>query len=637
MSVPSTDEVNLNADEFESSWQTGIPPSLREFFEQRCRQSSALSDDQRSRLLINLVKVDLLYRWKTSRRRTNGPKRPSAPVTSAPTIIDQPALRLVEDTINEFDDVTLEENGLLELITQEYRVRHEWGDQPDIESYVRRFRHMADQVRDRLNDYRKILSIEASIKHLFESSEPNSDSRLVERIAETAPPPERHAILALAQEETLLEVLSDIVPFRELSTKVQQELVDCATERTFEAGEILLRQGEVSDCLLIILEGVAEVTIDDAGETHRIARVGRRTVIGEIGMVTKEVRSANIRALTDVHAAIIAKDDFEKLVGKYPTLSIALSELIAERVGTLTIDVLCGKTINGYYVKHRLGRGSMGIVYKAIDTARGCEVALKMLRHDLTFNRQATQRFQREAEIVQALDHPNIVHVFGQFEAYHTNFIAMEFCDGPTLSQFIQVHGALPVHVTKAILGQLAAALLCAHEAEVAHRDLKPANVMLQRDGVIKLTDFGLARYVSVQHSSLTGLGQILGTPRYMAPEQLGGDRGDSRVDLYALGCVTWELITGGPLFPARRFDELMRQRFRWSFPPVEEIPGDLDEDLYSLMAQCLTDDPEDRVFQLSSICSWAALIDPAMLTVPELDDPDGQQEPSSTVDTDEG
>ena len=76
-----------------------------------------------------------------------------------------------------------------------------------------------------------------------------------------------------------------------------------------------------------------------------------------------------------------------------------------------------------------------------------------------------------------------------------------------------------------------------------------------------------------------------------------------------------------------------MRQRFRWSFPPVEEIPGDLDEDLYSLMAQCLTDDPEDRVFQLSSICSWAALIDPAMLTVPELDNPDGQQEPSSTVE----
>jgi predicted Ser/Thr protein kinase len=678
MSEPIVDDLQTADDDFESAWQAGAPPSLREFFERRS-DVDARPTEKRRRLLVNLIKIDLEYRWRKWRPRRGGrgwsdqrerspgvgtprdrrgfpavqPRPPGRPDPTASTAVEHVDRRLLETYLQEFSDVPLDDADLLDLVTQEFRVRHQCGDRPGVDAYARRFAPLADRIRERLTDYDKILAIEASIEHLFNVPEPVSDSSLAERLAAPQTRTESNVAefariqpgtsdaseflrIPLPGDQPLALILREISPFEDLSSGVLDALAARATERSYHAGDVLLRQGEASDCLLIMLEGVAEVTVDDAGVTHRIAQVGRRTVIGEIGMVTREVRSANISALTDVHAAMISRDDFEKLAGQYPTLSIALSELIAERVGTLTIDVLCGKTINDFYVQQRLGRGSMGIVYKAIDRGTGTEVALKMLRHDLTFNRQAAQRFRQEAEIVKSLSHPNIVRVYGQFAAYHTNFIAMEFCDGLTLADFIKAHGALPEDVTRAILGQLAAALLYAHQAGIAHRDLKPSNVMLQSDGVVKLTDFGLARDASVSNSSLTGHGQVLGTPRYMAPEQLGGARGDERVDLYALGCVAYELITGGPLFPARRFDELMRQRFRWSLPAAEEIRPGLNPELYGIIAKCLADRPEDRAVPLDALCRWARPIDPALLAAATAVDLDGDDDPPSTVVSDE-
>jgi eukaryotic-like serine/threonine-protein kinase len=635
MSDSTVDELQLAADDFDSAWQTGAPPSVREFFERCSRRQEPWSAEQRERLLVSLIKIDLEYRWRKWKQKRRDQRELHAASTTASTTVDRVDRRLLEPYLEEFSDVALGDSSVLELVTQEFRVRHQSGDRPQVESYLPRFAPLADRIRERLADYDKILAIEASIEHLFNAPEPVSDSSLAERLAVPASPPREPA--AASTDLSLAEILAEISPFQDLSPGIQRALADHATERSFRAGEIILRQGEASDCLLIMLEGVAEVTLDDAGETHRIARVGRRTVIGEIGLITREVRSANISAVTDVQAAIISSGDFEKLAGQFPALSVALSELISERVGTLTIDVLCGKTINDFYVKQRLGRGSMGIVYKAIDSGTGTEVALKMLRHDLTFNRQAALRFRQEAEIVKSLTHPNIVRVYGQFAAYQTNFIAMEFCDGLTLADFIKAHGPLPDDVTRAILGQLSAALLYAHRAGVAHRDLKPSNVMLQWDGIVKLTDFGLARDASVSNSSLTGHGQVLGTPRYMAPEQLGGARGDERVDLYALGCLSFELIKGSPLFPARRFDELMRQRFRWTMPTADEIREGLDPDLYDLIANCLADRPDDRNVPLESLCRWARPVDPDLLAAAAAGvNPDRGNDPPSTVVPDE-
>jgi serine/threonine protein kinase len=327
-------------------------------------------------------------------------------------------------------------------------------------------------------------------------------------------------------------------------------------------------------------------------------------------MMTREVRSANVVAVTAGRAATIGRDDFEHLAGRYPRLSVVLSELISERVGVLNIDVLCGKTIGGYRIKHRLGRGGMGIVYSAVDEATNQPAALKMLRHDLTFDRHASLRFQQEAEIVRDLLHPNIVRVVREFSAFGTSFIAMELCDGPSLTELIRQAGALPQSVVRPLVGQIATALTCAHAAGIAHRDLKPSNVMLTRNGTAKLVDFGLARSAAIQHAELTAFGQIMGTPRYMAPEQLNGERGDSRSDVFSLGCMMFEMLTGRPLFKSTTWHDLLRERAAWSLPKLEGIWVELDSEMYAFLVASLSENPQHRPDNLSPLATWAANVD---------------------------
>jgi tRNA A-37 threonylcarbamoyl transferase component Bud32 len=407
--------------------------------------------------------------------------------------------------------------------------------------------------------------------------------------------------------------LREIRPFSELSRHVREAVATHATVRTVAPGDVLLRQGEAADALLILLEGTADVWLNDSGKLHPIAHLQRHTVIGELGLVTQEVRSATVTATSPGCVAIIGRGDFEKLAGRYPRLSIAMAELIAERVGTLAIDVLCGKTIDNYLIRRRLGRGATGIVYAAEDEAHR-PVALKMLRHDLTFDRHATIRFHQEADIVSELKHPNIVAVLSGFSAYGTSFIAMEMCDGPSLADMIRMHGPLPLATVAAIAGQLAAGLECAHAAGIAHRDLKPSNVLLTRDGTVKIVDFGLARYMTADDPGTTAFGQVVGTPRYMAPEQLAGERGDERSDLFSMGSVIYELLAGRPMYTAARFSELLIERAGWVLPAADRIREGLTRPLYRLLDDVLQYDVDARDCDLHKIAAWAAPVDRGLI-----------------------
>jgi CRP-like cAMP-binding protein len=416
-------------------------------------------------------------------------------------------------------------------------------------------------------------------------------------------------------ENRLAKMLAEIRPFSGLSRFVREDVAAKLVLQPFQANDVLLRQGDVANSLLIVLEGAVEVLVEDAGQLHSIARLGAHTVVGEIGLVTQEVRSAHVVATSAGCAGLINKDDFQQIAGRYPRLSIALSELIAERVGTLTIDVLCGKTIEGYTVRQRLGRGAMGIVYAATDSSDGRPVALKMLRHDLALDRHATERFHQEADILQQLKHVNIIRVFREFSAFGTSFIAMELCPGMSLTDLLAQLDRMPAPVARQVIGQLACGLNYAHQAGVAHRDLKPSNVMLAADGTAKLADFGLARRVACEQVELTGLGQMLGTPRYMAPEQLDGDRGDARSDLFSLGCIAYELLTGEPLFKARRLPDLLKERRTWTMPPASQIDAELDQELYGFLCRALSPEPEDRRINFSEIAGWSAPVDwPALV-----------------------
>jgi serine/threonine protein kinase len=220
-----------------------------------------------------------------------------------------------------------------------------------------------------------------------------------------------------------------------------------------------------------------------------------------------------------------------------------------------------GTRLGAYEITGPLGEGGMGVVYRARDTKLNRDVAIKVLPDLFAADRDRLARFEREAQTLAALNHPHIAQIYGLVElppegGSHTasHALVMEFVDGDDLAQRI-ARGAIPVDEALPIARQIAEALESAHARGIVHRDLKPANIKLTRDGTVKVLDFGLAKAmsgdasVSLENSptftspAMTELGVILGTAAYMAPEQAKGRAVDKRADIWAFGCVLYEML----------------------------------------------------------------------------------------------
>lgn len=213
-----------------------------------------------------------------------------------------------------------------------------------------------------------------------------------------------------------------------------------------------------------------------------------------------------------------------------------------------------------YQLEKELGKGAMGVVYLGKDPKIGREVAIKTLALSQEFEAdlldEARQRFFREAETAGKLNHPNIVTIFDAGEEHDLAYIAMEFLQGEDLTPYTRPEHLMPMLEVITLIKQIALALDYAHKAGVVHRDIKPANVMYDRAlGVAKVTDFGIAR---ITDSSKTKTGMVLGTPSFMSPEQLAGKHIDGRSDLFSLGVMLYQLLTGHLPFVGSSMAELM-------------------------------------------------------------------------------
>jgi serine/threonine-protein kinase len=208
-----------------------------------------------------------------------------------------------------------------------------------------------------------------------------------------------------------------------------------------------------------------------------------------------------------------------------------------------------GPAVPGYELLSVLGKGGMGVVYKARQRGLGRVVALKMILHAEHSGEQERQRFQAEAEAVARLQHPNIVQIYEVGEQRGLPYFSLEFCAGGSLADKLDGTPLPPKEAAK-LVQTLASAMQAAHDKGILHRDLKPANVLLTEDGSPKITDFGLAKKLGEQGQTRTG--DVMGTPSYMAPEQAGGQKDiGPAADVYALGTILYELLTGRPPFKA--------------------------------------------------------------------------------------
>jgi eukaryotic-like serine/threonine-protein kinase len=255
----------------------------------------------------------------------------------------------------------------------------------------------------------------------------------------------------------------------------------------------------------------------------------------------------------------------------------------------LSVQAIAG---GRYAVERTLGTGGMAVVYLARDEELGRPVAIKLLVERFSGDEEFRERFVREARMAAGLTHPNIVSIYDAGEEDGSPFIVMEYIEGTTLADEVARRKRIPPDEVVDLALQACGALAHAHDAGLVHRDVKPQNLLLRTDGVLKIADFGIAR--TADATSLTQVGTVLGTAQYLSPEQAAGEQVTAAADLYSLGAVLYELLTGQP---PRRFESLAELGARQGEPitPVRELAPEAPETLEDVVMRCLAKSPDYR------------------------------------------
>ncbi len=290
--------------------------------------------------------------------------------------------------------------------------------------------------------------------------------------------------------------------------------------------------------------------------------------------------------------------------------------VITRNTAALAIESSAGtpllpKRLGPYELSSRIGAGGMGEVYRATDTKLKRDVAVKVLPETLASHAERLGRLRREAQLLASLNHPNIAQIYGIEEGDGFTALVMELVEGATLADRI-AQGPIPADEAVSIARQVALAMEAAHEQSIIHRDLKPANVKVRSDGTVKVLDFGLAKALEPSQPSSPGVstsptittplmteaGLVLGTAAYMSPEQARGKLVDRRTDVWAFGCVLYEMVTGRPAFPGETVSDtlaaiLTREPDWRALPPAPAR-------LHWLLHRCLVKDPSHRLHDIA-------------------------------------
>ena len=259
------------------------------------------------------------------------------------------------------------------------------------------------------------------------------------------------------------------------------------------------------------------------------------------------------------------------------------------------------KTIGRYEILELVGRGGMGVLYRARDAVLERDVALKMMLLDFTMDQNARDRFQREARAVARLQHRNVVTIHELGEVENTPYIVMEFLSGRDLDAILKTGTQLTLAQKLDVVIQLCDGLGYAHEQGIVHRDVKPGNVRVLEDNTVKILDFGIAKFAQ---SSVTQSGAIMGTPSYMAPEQIMGKPVDGRADLFSVGVLLYELLSGQKPFTGESPTTVVYQIMHVEPPPVNTAVPELPESLHEIVSRALQKNPDDRYSRASEMSS---------------------------------
>lgn len=384
--------------------------------------------------------------------------------------------------------------------------------------------------------------------------------------------------------ESALTFLKSVGVFKGLDARIISSMATRLCMIKFDAGEYIIRKGELGQYMLIIKQGLVNVELEQGG----IER-GSGSVIGEIALLSNKPCKANVIAQIDTEAFALYRDDFQILLTKHNKFASVMTELMKSRMfGPEGIN-----RIGKYKILSQLGEGGMSIVYNALDTVLGREVAIKMLRYEIAAKDNFKKRFRQEAITIANLRHSNILQVMEAIEDYSTEFIVMEKLDGYDLKYFIEQQGVFSGEQTCDVISQVAMALEYASNKRnggIIHRDIKLANIVLDDTGHVRLMDFGIA----VTDGEVPD--NYEGTLPYMAPEVLQKKPFDYRIDIYALGITAFAMLTGKTPFMAPTADTLITKQIEEPPPDIDSVVDGIPDGLAEFIRRALIKDPEQRI-----------------------------------------
>ncbi len=393
--------------------------------------------------------------------------------------------------------------------------------------------------------------------------------------------------------------LKSIPAFRSLATREIERLSSQCEPARFQGGAQIIRRGDPGDAMYIIQSGECRVPItDERGREKFVARLGPGEFFGEMALLTGEPRNADVYADGDVSCLVIRRAPLQEFLHKHTAVASFLTEILGRRL--LEGDNI--KQVGKYKLVGQLGRGGMALVFEGLHPTLNSAVAIKMLSHELVYDEEFASRFKDESRILAGLKHENIVQVIDSEEAYATFFIIMEKVVGTELSRMIDTRGVIPFEETRSILSQLAAALDYAHTHGIIHRDIKPANVIIEHDGQVKLMDFGIAKTRAEAEQEDE---DIVGTAEYMSPEQALGKKMDGRADIYSVGVLAYEMLTGRLPFDSPDPYEILRKHVREEVPSPRALNPRVPADLEELVRRCCAKKPEQRFQQGREIVAF--------------------------------
>lgn len=277
-------------------------------------------------------------------------------------------------------------------------------------------------------------------------------------------------------------------------------------------------------------------------------------------------------------------------------------------------ELTTGSTFAGrYQIIEELGQGGMGRVYKALDTKIDEKIALKLIKPEISADKKTIERFRNELKYARKIAHRNVCKMYDLGEEKDIHYITMEYVSGGDLKSFIKRSGQLTIGKATAITKQICEGLSEAHKLELVHRDLKPNNIMIDKDGNVRIMDFGIAR--SLKSKSITGQGVMIGTPEYMSPEQVEGKEIDQRSDIYSLGIILYEMVTGElPFSGDSAFSIGIKQKSE-SPPDPKQFNPHITEDLSQIILKCLAKDKEQRYQTGAEICTELSRVEEGLPT----------------------